>query len=152
MPTACARTSSGDYPFKHNPAAYYTNVACEAQDLPLAEPPDVSARFTFITPNMCNDAHDCPVDTGDKWLSQLVPTLLTEPECRAGTMAIFITWDEDDRNEDNQIATFVVSPSTPVATVSTTRFDHYSMLHTTQELFGLPTDARGRRHGAEHES
>src|SRR5439155_25989352 len=49
MPSNCYRTSSGDYAPKHNPAAYFTNVSCGANDVPLTSLPDVSARFAFVT-------------------------------------------------------------------------------------------------------
>ena len=32
--------------------------------------------FALISPDLCNDMHDCPVRTGDAWLSRVVPTIL----------------------------------------------------------------------------
>jgi hypothetical protein len=32
--------------------------------------------LTWITPNLCNDMHDCSVSTGDRFLAGLVPSLL----------------------------------------------------------------------------
>ncbi|MDP9344309.1 MAG: alkaline phosphatase family protein, partial [Actinomycetota bacterium] len=138
MPGNCATKSSGLYAVKHNPAAYYTNVACAAQDVPLADPPDVSARFTFVTPNLCDDMHDCSVAKGDAWLAGWLPKVLDSPQYQAGTTAVFITWDEDDRSQGNHVATFVIAPSIPPGTTSATTFSHYSMLRTTEELLGLP--------------
>jgi hypothetical protein len=138
MPGNCAAESSGLYAVKHNPAAYYTNVDCAAQDVPLGDPPDISARFTFITPNMCNDMHDCSVAKGDAWLADWLPKVLDSRQYHAGTTAVFITWDEDDHDEGNHIATLVIAPSTPPGTTSATMFNHYSMLRTTEELLGLP--------------
>jgi hypothetical protein len=136
MPGNCATRSSGLYAVKHNPAAYYTNLACARQDVPLADPPNVSARFTFVTPNLCNDMHDCSVSKGDAWLAGWLPKVLDGREYRAGRTVVFITWDE--ASGPNQIATLVIAPSTPPGTTSATRFDHYSMLRTTEELLGLP--------------
>jgi phosphatidylinositol-3-phosphatase len=140
MPSTCARDDSGEYAVRHNPAVYYRNVqrACAAQNVPLRDPPAVSARFTFITPNLCDDMHDCSVGTGDRWLARWVPRILRTPAYRTGTMALFITWDEDDGNEGNRIATLVVSPGTRRGTRSATAFDHYSLLRTTEEILGLP--------------
>jgi hypothetical protein len=53
-------------------------------------------------------------------------------------MAIFITWDEDDGSADQHIPTLVVSPRTRPGTRSATRFNHYSLLRTTEEILGLP--------------
>jgi phosphatidylinositol-3-phosphatase len=54
MPANCQQTDSGEYAVRHNPQAYYTNVGpdCAAYNVPLADPPDLTARFTFITPNL----------------------------------------------------------------------------------------------------
>jgi hypothetical protein len=147
-PSNCARSDSGLYAVRHVPSVYYTNVAgqCANQTVPLSDPPDLSAKFTFITPNECDDMHSCPsgndtatqLHNGDTWLAQWMPKILDSPEYRAGNTAVFLTWDEDDYSGANQIATLVVSPSTPAGAKSATRFDHYSMLRTTEELLGLP--------------
>jgi hypothetical protein len=141
MPSNCDHSDSGSYAVRHNPAAYYPNIGaqCAKQDVPLGSRPDVSARFTFITPNVCNDMHDCSVGTGDSWLSTLLPKILASPQYLSGSTAVFITWDEDDYSSNQHIATIVVAPSTPVGTRSTARSDHYSLLRTTQEMLGLKT-------------
>ena len=52
MPSNCQQTDSGDYAVRHNPQACYVNVAgdCARYEVPLSDPPDLSARFTFVTP------------------------------------------------------------------------------------------------------
>ena len=79
MPSNCLRSNSGQYAVRHNPEAYYTNLGtdCANFDVPLASPPNISAGFTFVTPNLCNDMHDCSVATGDAWLSNFLPTILS---------------------------------------------------------------------------
>jgi hypothetical protein len=145
MPSNCAKTSSGQYAVKHNPAAYYTNIAaaCAAQDVPLGSTPDVSAKFTFITPNMCSDMHDCSVATGDSWLGTWVPKILDSAEYRSGTTAVFITFDEDDSSANNHVATLVLAPTTPAGHTDAGSFNHYSMLRTTEEMLGLPVTLGG---------
>jgi hypothetical protein len=141
MPSNCYLSSSGQYAVRHNPAAYYTNIRsdCQTYDVPLGATPDISAPFTFVTPNLCNDTHDCPVTTGDDWLKTFIPKLTSSPEYQAGSTAIFLTWDEDDFTDVNQIATIVIAPSTVPGTRSATRFHHYSLLRTTEEMLGLTT-------------
>jgi hypothetical protein len=136
----CQKSNGGNYAVKHNPAAYYTNIAanCAAQDIPLGAQPDVSAKFTFITPDMCSDMHDCPVNAGDTWLSTWVPRILDSPEYKGGDTAVFITFDEDDMTQTNRVATLVLSPSTAAGLTDASRFDHYSLLRTTEEMLGLP--------------
>jgi hypothetical protein len=139
MPSNCLLDNAGRYAPRHNPATYYTSVKteCGTRDVPLGSVPDVSASFTFVTPNLCSDTHDCDVKTGDAWLSAFLPKLFSSAEYRAGNTALFLTWDEDDRKLKNQIPTLVMAPSVRPGTASTTRFDHYSMLRTTEELLGL---------------
>jgi phosphatidylinositol-3-phosphatase len=139
MPSNCALSNSGQYAVRHNPAAYYTNIRteCASLDVPLASTPDLSARFTFVTPNLCNDTHDCSVQTGDTWLQGFLTKVFASAEYQAGRTAVFLTWDEDDSSMSNQIPTLVAAPSVVPGTASTTTFNHYSMLRTTEELLGL---------------
>ena len=81
-----------------------------------------------------------------------LPKLLSSSQYTAGNTVIFVTWDEDDYSSSNanRIATIVLSPSTPAGAKVTTRYDHYSMLRTTEELLGLPfigNASRRRQHG-----
>jgi Phosphoesterase family len=112
MPASCNQGDSGDYAVKHNPAAYFTNIqkACDARDVSLTDPIDLSARFTFVTPNLCHDMHDCPVSTGDRWLAGFLPHMLESGRYRAGHTAVFLTYDEDDGSAGNHVATFVIAP------------------------------------------
>jgi len=146
MPAPCHKTDVGTYAPRHNPPTYYTNLAatCAARDVPLGATIDLSARLTFITPDLNNDTHDTPVAYGDAWLSKLLPRLFATPEYQSGTTAVFLTWDEDDGSAANQIPTFVFAPSVPPGTAVGTRFDHYSMLRTTEEMLGLPAPYLGR--------
>jgi phosphatidylinositol-3-phosphatase len=143
MPRPCARTSSGRYAVRHNPAAYYTSLgrSCARQDVRLrSSSPDISARFTFITPNLCSDTHDCGVSTGDRFLHGIVSRIVSSAEYRQGRTALFITWDESDGSAANHIPTIVVAPGTRAGTTSRVRFNHYSLLRTAEELLGI----RGR--------
>jgi hypothetical protein len=81
MPSRCALTSTGTYAIKHNPEAYDVGVrgACRSDNRPLGAGPGSPfpralhrgwlPALTFVTPNLCNDMHDCPVATGDRWLA-----------------------------------------------------------------------------------
>jgi phosphatidylinositol-3-phosphatase len=139
MPAPCSHGDASLYAVRHNPATYYTNLAgtCPRQDVRLGHRLDLSASFTFITPNLCHDTHDCGVSTGDRYLAQLVPRIVRSGAYRAGRTALFITWDEDDGSADNHIATLVLSRHTRSGTRSALRFNHYSLLGTTEEMLGL---------------
>jgi phospholipase C len=139
MPTNCTLSSVDPYAVKHNPAAYYTRAddraACHNDDVPFSGtlPSGPLPTFSFVTPNLCNDTHDCSVAIGDAWLKKFIPPLLDRPEYRAGRTIVIVMWDEDD-----PMPNIVISPTTPAGTVVSQSFDHYSLLRTTEELLGLP--------------
>jgi hypothetical protein len=144
MATPCQLEPAGRYAVKHNPAAYYVGpggedrVACQADDVPAA---DLAAElasghlptFSFVTPDLCHDTHDCPVGNGDAWLAAELPPILASPAYRQGTTAVFVVWDEY-----TPLPVIVLGPSLRPGTVVTQAFDHYALLRTTEELLGLP--------------
>src|SRR4051794_35471683 len=138
MPANCSLGSSGRYVARHNPETYYTSVRadCGVYDVPLGNAADISARFTFVTPDLCNDMHDCSVTTGDTWLSHFLPSLLASSEYRAGKTAIFVTFDEGSGG-NNRVVTLVVAPPVRPGSRSGTSYTHYSLLRTTEEMLGL---------------
>ena len=147
MTQNCQPRPSGRYAVKHNPQAYYMGAddpaACQRDDVPLgslsggALVDDLDRgqlpAFSFITPDLCDDTHDCGVDVGDAWLRQWVGRILDSAVYKAGRTAVFVVWDEP-----TPMPVLVVSPTTPSGVSSTAPFDHYSLLHTTEELLGLP--------------
>ena len=154
MPSTCALTGSDAYAVKHNPEAYYTPIraACKANDVPMGTSASGALlkalntgtlpAFSFVTPNLCNDMHDCSVQSGDTWLRNRVPRITASATYRAGSTVLFITWDEDDGSDGNHVVTIVVSPYTTPGTKSAVAFTHYSLLRTTEELLGIPTHLR----------
>jgi phospholipase C len=148
-PSNCPLASSGQYAVKHDPAPYYTGIRsdCSNWDVPMGTTTsgnlldDLNANtlpdFAFLTPNLCNDTHDCSVATGDSWLSAWFNIILASAAYKAGSTAIFLTYDEDDGSASNRVVTIVVSPSTPAGTSSGTAFSHYSLLKTTEQMLGL---------------
>jgi chitodextrinase len=140
MTSNCQQADAGNYVVHHNPEAYYTNVLtdCANYDVPLGSTPDLSAKFTFVKPNICNDMHDCSIQTGDTWLQGFFQKLYATPQWQAGNTAVFLTFDEDDGSHNNHVYTAVVAPSVKPGTQSATAFDHYSLLRTAEDLLGLP--------------
>ncbi len=149
MPTNCAGAAQGAYAVKHNPAAYYVGAgdraACLADDMPLGTTTtgpgpflaDLDAdrlpSFALVVPNICDDGHDCPAATGDRWLANWLPHILDSPGYRSGNTAVFVIWDES-----TPMPNIVISPTTPPGLVSSLAVDHYALLRTTEELLGLP--------------
>jgi phosphatidylinositol-3-phosphatase len=139
MTSNCSSGDSGEYAVRHNPEAYYTNLGadCGNYDVPLGTAPDLSARFTFVTPNLINDMHDGTISDGDRFLQSFVPALMATPQYQNGSTAIFITWDEGAGSGANQVPCIVISPFTH-GVKDATPYTHYSLLRTTEELLGVP--------------
>jgi hypothetical protein len=123
--------SSGDlsYPFCNTHTATFTDLL---NDLPAGN----VAKYNFITPNLCDDMHDCSVATGDTWLSKWIPKIEASPAYQ-NHGAIFITWDEGGSG-NNPIGMIVLSPDLVKQGYSNTvYYSHSSTLKTMQELFGV---------------
>jgi len=141
------------YRQKHNPFIYYDNIRnnparCNkivpftefANDLKANTLPD----YVWITPNMCNDTHDCPISTGDAWLQKWVPQILASPAWQKSGV-LFITYDEGDGKTGccihavgGQIVTLVISPLVQPGFVSHVPYNHYSLLRTIETTWHLP--------------
>jgi phosphatidylinositol-3-phosphatase len=148
MPAACAFGDSYPYIQHHNPFVYYddirTNTArCAAHDVPFSQfATDLTngtvPNFAWITPNMCNDMHDCSIGSGDAWLQQQVPAILASSAYTSQNSLLMITWDEDDDTGGaNQVATLVIAKSVPAGYTSSASYTHYSLLKTVEQAWGL---------------
>jgi phosphatidylinositol-3-phosphatase len=156
MPSACARSNSGEYAVRHNPPPYFTTLSgCSSFDVPYTQlASDLAANtlpaFSFVTPNLISDMHDGTINQGDTWLANNLPVILNSSDYQSGTTAVFITWDEgaggksgedcaaNPTDESCHVPTIVISPSTPAGSTSSSLFNHYSLLGTTEQLLGLP--------------
>jgi hypothetical protein len=141
---------AGEYAKKHDPFIYYTvirhNPRLCRQIVPLTQlaADERSSRlpaFIWITPNLCHDMHDCPVATGDRFLSSLVPPLL---RALGPGGLLFLTWDEGSSDaaccrlaSGGHVATIVAGPGARPGAQLATPTDHYSVLQTIEDLFGL---------------
>ena len=138
MPANCTLSNSGDYLVRHVPATYYTGAddgtACATDVVPFsAFDPNNLPTFSFITPNRCNDAHDCPVATGDAWLAAHVPAILASSDYRAGNTLLVITYDESGTVPFIAAAAGLAPNSSSGAS-----FSHFALLRLTEEALGLP--------------
>ena len=148
MPEPCALQGVATYAVKHNPAAYYQGAddreACQRDDLPIVSStqPSFAAAlgdgtlpaFSFVTPDLCHDTHDCAVRVGDEWLKDFLEPIFTSATYRQGRTAVFVVWDEDI-----PMPFLAIAPSVAVGTVVTAHVDHYALLRTTEEMLGLST-------------
>jgi hypothetical protein len=139
--TAEAGCMRSPYPYalKHNPFAYYGG-ACPSNVVPIeALDTDLAAEtpnFVWITPGLCHDGHDCSVDTAGTWLDGLVSRIVSSDAWRSGG-TLFIVWDEGDGGDSNLVPLIVLAKDA-TARRSETQYDHYSLLATIEDIFGLP--------------
>lgn len=139
--TAEAGCMHSPYPYalKHNPFAYYGG-ACPSNVMPIETlDADLAAdtpSFVWITPGLCHDGHDCAVDVAGAWLDGLVSRIVSSDAWRSGGM-LFIVWDEGDGGDGNLVPLIVLTEDA-TATRIETQHDHYSLLATIEDVFGLP--------------
>src|SRR5262249_61624751 len=88
---------------------------------------------SFITPNLCNDMHDCSIAKGDNWLQARVPAML------AAGAEVVITFDEgsNSTNGGGNIYTALDGPGIG-SSVNRTTYNPYSLLAAIEDRFGLP--------------
>lgn len=139
------------YAKKHDPFLYYDDIAASrarcakvvsfgrlVDDLSAGTLP----TFSFLSPNLCHDTHDCAVSSGDRFLARIVPRLLAE----LGPHGVLVlTWDEGRSvrgccagSHGGRIPTIVAGPDVRPGARVRIRVDHYGVLHTIEKALGLP--------------
>ena len=148
MPAPCTVANTSLYAVKHNPFLYFPSVTrdasyCRAHDVPYRQlatdlrAADTLPDFSFISPNLCDDMHNCSVAAGDAWLKANVPKILASPAFTRERSLLVITFDEGDA-ADNVVPCVFAGSAVRGHTVSSTAFTHYSLLRTIEDAWGLP--------------
>jgi hypothetical protein len=147
MPSACYAENSGDYATKHEPFLYYQDISgnparCAAHVVPYTQlatdlkSAATTPNYAFITPNLCDDMHNCSIATGDAWLAQNVPPILNSAAFKTQPSLLIITWDEGTLS-NNSVAAIFAGSAARTAYQSGLAYSHYSLLHTIEDLWGL---------------
>jgi hypothetical protein len=142
--------SAGDYAKKHDPFVYYRALVADSaacsRVVPLTqlykdERAHSLPRFIWITPDLCHDAHDCAISSADQFVARLLPPLLTRLGSRG---VLFLTFDEGASDDGccrlaagGHIVTIAAGPAARRHARFATPVDHYSLLQTVEDLFGL---------------
>lgn len=148
MPAPCTDHDADPYAVRHNPFLYYPEVTdsekyCRAHDVPFSrlahdlKQESTFPDYAFITPDLCNDMHDCPITTGDDWLAAEVPRILASPAFTTQNSLLVVTWDEGEKR-DNRVTTIFAGPAAKASYSTDTAFTHYSLLHTIESDWGIP--------------
>ena len=128
---------TADYARKHAPWVNFTDLPASVSQPLSAMPSDWSKLPTvsFVVPNMCNDMHDCSVTTGDRWAERHLTDYVSW--AKDHNSLLIVTFDEDSGSKDNHIATIVAGAGVQ-QTSSDQRVDHYGVLRTLEDMYGLP--------------
>jgi hypothetical protein len=125
-----------------------------------------TANYTFITPDLCNDGHDAPCADGepgglaqaDSFLKTWVPRITASPAFEQDGL-LLVTFDEAATSDASSCCGEMPGPGSPEpgqngpgggdtgavllspcitpGTVSQTPYNHYTMLGSIENLFGL---------------
>jgi phosphatidylinositol-3-phosphatase len=152
MPQPCYQgASAGGYAKKHDPFMYFRQVAGNrtrcGKVVPLEQLAGVLGRgrlpsFVWITPNLCDDGHDCSLATVDRFLASLLPSLIRGLGSQ-GVLAL--VWDEGTSNSAccnlasaGRTPLILVGPKVRAGYRLQGPADHYSLLRLVEDSFGLP--------------
>ena len=126
---------------------------------------DSTPNLVYITPNLCHDGHDAPCRNGepgglvsaDAFLRSWVPRILQSPAFKQDGLLV-ITFDEGNDGKacckekplpggpqpggkigpgGGQIGAVLLSPYIAPGTRSDTEYNHYSLLRSLEDIFGL---------------
>jgi phosphatidylinositol-3-phosphatase len=165
-PTALLRPGDG-YATRHNPFVYFHSIidspdcAKSAQGLDrLAEDlrdAKQAPDFVWVSPSACN-AGDAPVvgcprggrEAGDAFARTWVPRILDSPAFEQGNGLLVVTFDEGPPTDvrtccglappgGGRVGAVVVSRFVRAGSVNQAAYNHYGLLRTAQDLFGLGT-------------
>ena len=128
----------GLYARKHNVIALLSDVVNDPTQVnrlvPFAQfghdlASNALPNYSFIVPNLCNDAHDCSLSTADSWLQSNIDPLIGSAAMRDGLLIIlFDEASTDGTNGGGRVAWVLVSPRAKLGYRSTTLYQHESTL------------------------
>jgi hypothetical protein len=178
-------TAQSQYAARHNPFVYFHSIidtpSCAANDVPLDRltadlaSEATTANFSFITPDLCHDAHDehCPdggkggMAAADEFLRTWVPRIQASPAFKRDGLLV-VTFDESESGAESccvddapntpnpgailgigqgggRIGAVLLSPFVAPGTRNDHPYNHYSLLRSVEDAFGLlPLGLAGR--------
>ena len=140
----------GSYVARHVPLSYMTDVQNSAAQRQNVVPFTQFAtdlangtlpNYSFITPNMCDDAHDCALSVADNWLKTNIDPLIKSAQFQTDGLLI-IVFDEsanDSTHGGGHVAAIIVSPLAKSGYKSTTFYQGASVLRLMLEGLGVKT-------------
>jgi acid phosphatase len=140
---------TGNYARRHCPISYFSDVVNSSSEklnlVPFTEfSSDLASghlpSYSFITPNLCNDAHNCSLATADAWLKKNIAPLISSSVFKDGGLLI-IVFDEsanDNSHGGGRVAWVAVSPKFSKSKYKSTKlYQHQNTLRLTLQGLGL---------------
>ncbi|KAL4889892.1 phosphoesterase family-domain-containing protein [Aspergillus ambiguus] len=147
-------SGANDYVRKHNPMILFDSVTKDANRLRQIKNftsfyDDLKhhrlPQYSFITPNMTNDAHDTNITFAGTWTYKFLAELLEDEYFTKDTL-ILLTFDENDTYEiGNNIYSFLLGGAVPEhlrGKEDDTFYTHYSIIASLSANWGLPSLGR----------
>jgi hypothetical protein len=157
MPEPCFLGDRVNYAQKHNPFIYFDPIRlnserCQRSVVPLTDlTTDIAAgslpNFFFITPNLCNDSHDCDLAITDAWLTNLLGTLIPALDATGNSYLVAMLFEEGQGDHTccglpepggGRVPVVLYSPLAKNGFEDSTPYTHYSLLKTISAAWGLP--------------
>ncbi len=131
---------------KHVPAMYfygtYTDESgphndhdfCDTEVRPLTEF-DVNnlPTFAMLTPNQCNNGHDCLNASVDTWAHDQIQPILDSAAYAAGKTAVVVVYDED-----RPVPNLIIAPTATSGVNSASGASHAALLKAWEQMLALP--------------
>jgi acid phosphatase len=131
---------SDPYVRHHNPFTYLSDVQSDSSQAANIVPftqfttdlaNNTLPQYSFVVPNLTDDAHDGTLAQADAWLQTNIAPLIASPTFQASGLLI-ITFDEGDQTDSNhgggQVATLIISSNAKKNFKSQTLYQHQSVL------------------------
>jgi acid phosphatase len=146
--------SSGLYVRRHVPFATFPDTSGPRQLVSVPDNPDDPdhqffldaqtdsfPRYAFYSPNLRNDGHDGGLATASPWLAKFVERFRHTPV--AGTTLLVVTFDESAQRESSNLIYTVFLGDMVKPGVYDQPLNHYNVLRTIEDNFGVRTLADG---------
>jgi phosphatidylinositol-3-phosphatase len=144
--------TGGDvYPYSkhHNPFSFFTDVANSQNQLNNLVPFTEFAtdlknnqlpQFSFIVPNLLDDAHDGALSQADSWLKTNIAPLISSSTFQQNGLLIILfdeSYSSDTQHGGGQVAAVVISPLAKKGYKSTTLYQHQNTCRLLLQGLGL---------------
>lgn len=140
---------TGNYLHRHNPLSYFTDVTSSsneaqnlvpfsqfAQDLSSGQLPD----FSFVAPNILDDAHNGTLEQADQWLQTNIAPLLSCPQFKSGGL-LLITFDEAEDSDSTlgggHVVLVLAGPAVKQGFQSSNQYQHQNLLKMITTYLGI---------------